>query len=207
MTAVEGNANLSGMARSVNLNTGVTGADAITVNFFMRMKQDVADKNGNKVDVIGGKVLTFGIPKLNPSKLDARAYLESLQKVRDADLNNRHYIDVKMQFYNGKDSTFVFDVTDQARRLFRGGVITVELDMDKVPVPNRSGGSGFDAVWRTTKRKNGYSTCNQQKILYIINNTNYFNFLIYEQIFYRSRFGTGSRQLLKRRFLGRNSGK
>lgn len=146
MTAVEGNANLSGMARSVNLNTGVTGADAITVNFFMRMKQDVADKNGNKVDVIGGKVLTFGIPKLNPSKLDARAYLESLQKVRDADLNNRHYIDVKMQFYNGKDSTFVFDVTDQARRLFRGGVITVKLDMDKVPVPNRSGGSGFDAV-------------------------------------------------------------
>ena len=146
MTAVEGNANLSGMARSVNLNTGVTGADAITVNFFMRMKQDVADKNGNKVDVIGRKVLTFGIPKLNPSKLDARAYLESLQKVRDADLNNRHYIDVKMQFYNGKDSTFVFDVTDQARRLFRGGVITVELDMDKVPVPNRSGGSGFDAV-------------------------------------------------------------
>ena len=146
MTAVEGNANLSGMARSVNLNTGVTGADAITVNFFMRMKQDVADKNGNKVDVIGGKVLTFGIPKLNPSKLDARAYLESLQKVRDAVLNNRHYIDVKMQFYNGKDSTFVFDVTDQARRLFRGGVITVELDMDKVPVPNRSGGSGFDAV-------------------------------------------------------------
>lgn len=134
------------MARSVNLNTGVTGADAITVNFFMRMKQDVADKNGNKVDVIGRKVLTFGIPKLNPSKLDARAYLESLQKVRDADLNNRHYIDVKMQFYNGKDSTFVFDVTDQARRLFRGGVITVELDMDKVPVPNRSGGSGFDAV-------------------------------------------------------------
>lgn len=134
------------MARSVNLNTGVTGADAITVNFFMRMKQDVADKNGNKVDVIGGKVLTFGIPKLNPSKLDARAYLESLQKVRDADLNNRHYIDVKMQFYNGKDSTFVLDVTDQARRLFRGGVITVELDMDKVPVPNRSGGSGFDAV-------------------------------------------------------------
>lgn len=35
VTAVEGNANLSGMARSVNLNTGVTGTDAITVNFFI----------------------------------------------------------------------------------------------------------------------------------------------------------------------------
>lgn len=60
VTAVEGNANLSGMARSVNLNTGVTGADAITVNFFMRMKQDVADKNGDKVDAsLNGEITHF----------------------------------------------------------------------------------------------------------------------------------------------------
>ena len=146
VTSIDGNADLSGMARSVNLNTGITGDDAITVNFYMRMKQDLTDKNNNRVDIIGGKALTFGIPKLNPSKLSTRAYLESLEKVKEADLNNRHYVDVKMQFYNGKDSTLVFDVTDQVRRLFRGGVITVDLDMDKVPVPHRSGGSGFDAV-------------------------------------------------------------
>ena len=146
MTSIDGNANLSGMARSVNLNTGITGPDAVTVNFFMRMKHDLADKGGEKVDVIGGKALTFGIPKLNPSSLSTRHYLESLKKVGAADLNNRHYVDVKMQFYNGKDSTFVFDVTNSVRRLFRGGVITIELDMDTVPVPNRSGGSGFDAV-------------------------------------------------------------
>lgn len=48
MTAVEGNANLSGMARSVNLNTGVTGADAITVNFFMRMKQDLPTRTATR---------------------------------------------------------------------------------------------------------------------------------------------------------------
>ena len=146
VTSIDGNANLSGMARSVNVNTGVTGTDAITLNFYMRMKQDVTDKKGETVDVIGGKVLTFGMPKLNPYKLDTRSYLESLKKVAEADLNNRHYVDVKMQFYNGKDSTLVFDVTDQVRRLYRGGVITVELDMDKVPIPNQSGGSGFDAV-------------------------------------------------------------
>ena len=146
VTAIDGNANLSGMARSVNLNTGITGTDAVTVNFFMRMKHDLTDRAGETVDIIGGKTLTFGLPKLNPSRLNTRNYLESLEKVREADLNNRHYLDVKMQFYNGKDSTFVFDVTDQVRRLFRGGVITIELDMDKVPIPNRSGGSGFDAV-------------------------------------------------------------
>lgn len=146
VTGIEGIADLSGMSRLVNLNTGVTGPDAITVNFNMRMKRDLLGWHGDKVDVIGGKVLTFGIPNLNPHKLSTRSYAESLGKVLAADKDNRHYLGLKMQFYNGKDSTLVFDVTDQVRRLFRGGVITVELDMDTVPVPYRSGGSGFNAV-------------------------------------------------------------
>ena len=153
ITAVDGNANLSGMARTVKLNTGVTGTDAITVNFGTRLKKDINDKSGDKVDIVGGKVLTFGIPDLNPHRLNTRAYTSSLSKVRDADLGNRHYLDVTMQFYNGKDSTFVFDVTDQVRRLFRGGVITVELDMDKVPIPSQSGGSAFDAVVKDWEEK------------------------------------------------------
>lgn len=153
VTAIDGNADLSGMSRSVNLNTGVTGPDAITVNFNMRMKFDRNGRSNDKVDIIGGKVLTFGIINLNPHKLNTRAYAESMQKVMAADKNNRHYLDVKMQFYNGKDSTLVFDVTNQVRRLFRGGVITVELDMDTVPIPQRSGGSGFDAVVKDYEEK------------------------------------------------------
>jgi hypothetical protein len=51
-----------------------------------------------------------------------------------------------MQFNNGMDSTFVFDVTKQVKERYKGGVITVELDMDTVPIPQRSGGSGFKAV-------------------------------------------------------------
>ena len=62
-----------------------------------------------------------------------------------------HYMDVTMQFNNGMDSTFVFDVTDQVRKLYKGGVITVELDMDTVPIPQRSGGSGFNAVVKDTE--------------------------------------------------------
>lgn len=153
VTAIDGNADLSGMSRSVNLNTGVTGSDAITVNFNMRMKFDRNGRSNDKVDIIGGKVVTFGIINLNPHKLNTRAYAESMQKVMAADKNNRHYLDVKMQFYNGKDSTLVFDVTNQVRRLFRGGVITVELDMDTVPIPQRSGGSGFDAVVKDYEEK------------------------------------------------------
>ena len=56
------------------------------------------------------------------------------------------YLDVTMLFNNGMDSTFVFDVTEKVRRHWRGGIITVELDMDTVGIPSRSGGSAFDAV-------------------------------------------------------------
>lgn len=80
VTGIDGSGNLSGMARSVNLNTGVTGGDAITVNYNMRMKFDQQMKDGEKVDIIGGKVLTFGMPKLNPSRLDNHSYMESLAK-------------------------------------------------------------------------------------------------------------------------------
>ena len=153
VTSIDGNANLSGMSRSVSLNTGITDPDAITVYYNMRMKFDKTTKNNESVDVIGGKVLTFGIPNLNPYKLNNREYKESLAKVNVADKDNRHYVDVKMLFVNGMDSTLVFDVTDQVRRLYRGGVITVELDMDKVPLPYRSGGSGFDAVVKDFEEK------------------------------------------------------
>lgn len=62
------------------------------------------------------------------------------------DDGQRHYMDVNMQFNNGIDSTFVFDVTDQVRKRYKGGVLTVELDADTIKIPRRKGGSGFDAV-------------------------------------------------------------
>lgn len=153
VTSIDGNADLSGMSRSVTLNSGITGPDAITVNYNMRMKNDLTGKNNEKVDIIGGKLITFGIPNLNPYKLSTRAYAESLAKVKEVDKDNHHYVDVTMQFVNGTDSTLVFDVTDQVQRLYRGGVITIDLDMNKVPIPNRSGGSSFDAVVKDFEEK------------------------------------------------------
>lgn len=58
----------------------------------------------------------------------------------------RNYLEVKMQFYNGMDSTMVFDVTDQVKERYKGGVITIHLDCDTISIPSRTGGSGFDAV-------------------------------------------------------------
>ena len=136
IVGVDGLANLSGMARSSTLNSGRAGEDAITVSFKTHWKRD-CDMNGESVDIAGGRLLTFGICGQNSNRL------RSASDVRD---ESRHYFDLKMQFNNGLDSTFVFDVTDQVRQRYKGGVLTVELDMDTVPIPKRPGGSAFNAV-------------------------------------------------------------
>ena len=136
ITASEGTSNLSGMARSVTLNNGQAGNDAITVYYETLLKKN-CDMEGENVDIIGGRLLTFGICGLRPNAI------RRADEIKDA---NRHYMDVTVQFNNGMDSTIVFDVTNQVRKHYKGGVITVELDVDTVPIPQRSGGSGFDAV-------------------------------------------------------------
>ena len=134
---VDGEANLSGMARSVSLNTGIADNDPVTVHYNIRFKKGLTTHEGQNVDIAGGRCLTFGIPNQNSSRV-TRA-----EDVRD---KTRHYIDVNFIFNNGMDSTMVFDVTDQVRRHYRGGVITVDLDVDTIKLPSRPGGSGFDAV-------------------------------------------------------------
>ena len=142
-----GEAVLSGFARSTNVNTGRAGDDAITVYYSVRKKDNLpyvpynvdpaTVPDAERVDVIGGRLMTFGICGMQANKI------KSYSQVNDP---NRHYMDLTVQFNNGMDSTFVFDVTEQVRQRYKGGVITVELDMDTVPIPRRSGGSGFDAV-------------------------------------------------------------
>jgi len=150
VTAVDGNSNLSGMARTTSLNTGVAGDDPITIYFNNRLKKDVplvpynpddpnapVDPSVERADIVGGRLLTFGLCN------QAANRIKNVSELTD---KYKHYMDVTMQFNNGMDSTFVFDVTQLVREHYKGGVITVELDMDTVPIPKRSGGSGFNAV-------------------------------------------------------------
>ena len=136
IVGVDGSGNLSGMARTVVLNSGIAGSDAITVNYNVRFKSN-CDMKGEAVDIIGGRLMTFGMCNLNPR------FVTRQEDVKD---EIRHYMDVTMLFNNGLDSTFVFDVTDQVRQKYKGGVLTVELDMDTVSIPSRAGGSAFEAV-------------------------------------------------------------
>lgn len=137
ISGCDGMANLSGMAQSVLLNTGVAGNDPVAVHYNVRLKNH-CDKEGEDVDIVGGRLVTFGMCSINPNRVG--------RGTRAVEDGNRHYMDVNLQFNTGVDSTFVFDVTDQVRKRYKGGVLTVELDMDTIPVPSRSGGSGFDAT-------------------------------------------------------------
>lgn len=141
-----GEANLSGMARSVTLNSGVAGREVVSVHYLTRFKEGCTIKEtGETVDIAGGRCLTFGIPNQNSTRV-----------TRAEDVNDRvkHYMDVDLMFYNGMDSTLVFDITDQVRKRYRGGVITIDLDMDTIPVPARPGGSAFDAVVKEFDEEN-----------------------------------------------------
>jgi len=148
IAAVDGSAALSGLARTTTLNSGRGGDDAVTVHYDVRMKRNMplvaygtrsedVSSSVERVDIVGGRLMTFGICGLKANDV-TRA-----DEVLDP---THHYMDLTMQFNNGMDSTFVFDVTRQVRSRYKGGVITVELDVDTVPIPRRSGGSGFNAV-------------------------------------------------------------
>ena len=144
ITSVDGNANLSGMARSTVLNTGRSGEDPITVYYNVRMKNNMPITHpirgvpkGEITDIVGGRLMSFGL---------CSTAANSISRADEVSDPYHHYMDVTMQFNNGMDSTFVFDVTDQVRKRYKGGVITVVLDVDTVPIPARKGGSGFDAV-------------------------------------------------------------
>lgn len=136
-----GDATLSNFAYSTCLNSGAAGSDPVSVHYYNRMKKGVElPDTHEQVDIIGGRLTTFGLRGINPFR-----YANPTQfpvSVR----NGRHYMDVNVLFGNGYDTTMVFDVTNQVLQRFRGGVITVELNMDTIPVPSRAGGSGFDAV-------------------------------------------------------------
>ena len=136
IVGIDGSGMLSGFARSTVVNTGISGEDIITVYFNTRFKKN-CDMDGEPVDIAGGRLLTFGISGQNANRI------KHIEDVKD---KANHYLDITMQFNNGMDSTFVFEVSDQVRKHWKGGVITVELDMDTVSVPSRSGGSAFDAV-------------------------------------------------------------
>lgn len=142
---VGGDGSLSGMAQSTNLYSHISSEEDISVNYQMRMKKNLTyiDPLTNvpeEVDIIGGRVLTFGLTGINPYGVTRAT--TSYQKIEDSKIRN--FLEVNMVFPNGRDSTYLFDVTDQVKERYKGGVITIHLD--SIGIPGGKGNSMFDAI-------------------------------------------------------------
>lgn len=138
IVGVDGDADLSGVASSTNVNTGHTGNEPIAVNYKCNMKRHI-DINGEDVDIVGGRVLTFGICNQNNYTVTRGPISEDI----DADW---HFIDCTFIFNNGSEKNMSFDVTDQVRKRYKGGVLTIHVNVPDIEPPGNTGGSGFDAV-------------------------------------------------------------
>lgn len=135
VTGVNGNNAISGFASSTSVNTGHTGNKPGMVYFQSRMKENL-DVRGEKADVIGGMLTTYGLCDMDGYEFGAKAQYTGSR----ADVRNLLYYD--LTFINGTEKTFEVDVTDQCRRQSHGGVITIEIDADKIEIPQKEEGEG-----------------------------------------------------------------
>lgn len=164
ISSKDGECSLSGMARTTCLQTKRAGNEAISVYYKFNRKNNILytpnplePEKTELVDVIGGRLMTFGICGLLPSEIDDTINKMDSIQIRELSGNskklnglikdpNKHYIDFNVTFNNGMDSTIIIDVTDPVRLHYKGGVITHVIDMDTVKIPKHPNGSGFNAV-------------------------------------------------------------
>lgn len=123
-----GDAAISAMASGTSVNTGHTNNQPCMVYFPMRLKQGI-DIEGEKVDIVGGKLTTFGLCDMEGWTPGTRAEYGGTR----TDLDNRLYF--TLQFRNGKEKTFNYVITDQCRKQSRGGVITLHIDVRDLDIP------------------------------------------------------------------------
>ncbi len=126
-----GGAALTGLAEGVDLNTNVTSTTLVSV------PMDVRVDRATDPDLMGARLLTFGIPGCNP--YDAQSVAAS---------RSEHYLVLSVAYRDGGFKNIHVDVTDQVRALPTGGVITLELDVNDFPPEEADPGEGggFNAL-------------------------------------------------------------
>ena len=132
ITGVTGDAALSAMASTTSVNTGHTGNKPCMVYFPMRMKNGITAR-GEKVDIVGGKLTTFGLCDMEGWQPGASSQYAGSR----TDLDNRLYL--TLCFSNGTEQTYDYVVTDQCRTQCHGGIITIDIDCSKITPPTPDG--------------------------------------------------------------------
>lgn len=125
---INGNAALSSMASSTNVNTGHTSYRPALVYFNTRMKKDIMVK-GKKSDIIGGKLTTFGLCDNEPFTRSGALYTGSRS-------NLKNYLYYDLIWSNNQVQTYEFDVTDQCLSQAHGGILTVWIDCSTLTPPD-----------------------------------------------------------------------
>lgn len=123
---------LTGVAGGVNLNTGITSSTIVSIPMEVYLNNE-ADQ-----DLLGARVMTFGIPGCNP--FDPESVAQAPQ--------TRHYLVVNVRYNNGGSRNIRIDVTRDLRACPTGGVIDLAVDVDDFPPtppePHQTG--GFEAL-------------------------------------------------------------
>lgn len=133
---------ITSLADSVMLHSGRTSVSATNVVFPMRMKRSLPARDGRMADIIGGKLTTFGLCDMEPW---ARSRVQKVYAGSRTDLRN--HLAMKLSLSNSTDSVYTFDITDQLRRQAHGGIVTIEIDADTLPIPlSGAPSSSFDPV-------------------------------------------------------------
>lgn len=130
---------MSNISSGTSVNFGKTWDAPSVVYYEGRMKKDIlfnhedtlGIKKGEHVDIIGGKLTTYGLCAMDQQ---SRALPDNYTGSRK-DLKNCVYVD--LTFKNGAKATLEADVTDQVRYMPYGGVITIVLDSGSIPTPDK----------------------------------------------------------------------
>lgn len=137
ITGITGDAAVSAFANGTSVNTGHTNNSPCMVYFPTRMKRNLTVE-GERVDIIGGKLTTFGLCDMEGWRVNSRAeYMGSR-----LDLDNRLYF--TLLFNNGKERTVNYLITDQCRAQSHGGVITLHLNCRDIEIPSDGSGQKGD---------------------------------------------------------------
>ena len=132
---------ITGVAQGVDLMTRKTWDNTVSIPMDVYMDRSQ--------DMLGARVLSFGIPGCNP--YDAASLADAAA--------GRHFFVLNVSYVNGSWRNIHMDITDQVRALPLGGVITMEIDVDDFPPDESAGtGGGFNALVSDWNEEQGSTT-------------------------------------------------
>lgn len=136
---------ITGLAQGVEMFTRKTFNNTIAITTDdvkpMQNRRITIDDQDTAVDVIASRILTWGLPGINPLEMTKSG-------TRAVDLD-KNFIGINFTLRNGYGYGVTLDITEEMHRNPTGGVITVYVDAGQIPdeiinKQQQSTGGGFN---------------------------------------------------------------